>query len=92
MDLQAGEVMREHSVHESAILEVVSGRIVISADGREVEAAAGTLAVFEPGERRGVRALDASRLLLLLAPWPGLGHYHEGEKENVPAHVRPLAD
>jgi hypothetical protein len=34
----------------------------------------GLAAVFEPGERHAVRAIDASRLLLVLAPWPGEGH------------------
>ena len=29
---------------------------------------------FDPGERHAVRALSDTRLLLLLAPWPGTGH------------------
>jgi hypothetical protein len=29
--------------------------------------------VFDPAERREVRATADTRLLLLLAPWPGVG-------------------
>jgi hypothetical protein len=29
--------------------------------------------VFDPAERREVRATTDTRLLLLLAPWPGVG-------------------
>jgi hypothetical protein len=32
------------------------------------------LAHFEPNERRTVRALSDARLVLVLAPWPGVGH------------------
>ena len=35
---------------------------------------AGLLAVFDPNERREVRAADDARLFLLLSPWPGVGH------------------
>jgi hypothetical protein len=28
------------------------------------------MATFEPGERHEVTAIDSSRLLLLLSPWP----------------------
>jgi hypothetical protein len=32
------------------------------------------MACFDPKERRVVRARSDSRLVLLLAPWPGEGH------------------
>ena len=35
---------------------------------------AGFLAVFDPQERHTVRAATDSRILLVLAPWPGDGH------------------
>ena len=93
IDLQAGDAMGEHSVHENAILQVVSGSVTVTADGRDVACDAGTLVVFKPGERHAVRADEASRLLLLLAPWPGDGHYQAGEEEHVAAnaYVPPLA-
>ena len=89
IDLQAGEAMGDHSVHETAIVQVLSGRVVIDTDDREHECEAGTLAVFVPGERRAVRAAETSRLLLLLAPWPGEGHYGAGEDAHpgrLPTH------
>jgi quercetin dioxygenase-like cupin family protein len=95
IDLQAGEEMGEHQVRERAVLEVVSGTIVLGAAGGEAECGAGTLATFAPSERHVVRAVEDSRLLLLLAPWPGDGHYQAGQEadpERVPAHasVPPL--
>jgi quercetin dioxygenase-like cupin family protein len=96
IDLKAGEKMGEHQVRERAIVEVVSGQVALGAAGAETECVAGTLATFEPGERHTLRALDDSRLLLLLAPWPGDGHYLVGEEahpDRVPANasVPPLA-
>ena len=97
IDMQAGEKMGEHQVRERAVVSVVSGRVALGADGREVECEPGTLATFEPGERHTVRAIDPSRILLLLAPWPGEGHYQDGENADparVPrdASVPPLSD
>jgi quercetin dioxygenase-like cupin family protein len=75
IQLLAGEQMQEHQVHESAWLLVVSGAVELeNSTGSVVSAGAGTLAAFDPNERREVRATDDSRLLLLLSPWPGEGH------------------
>ena len=35
---------------------------------------------FAPGERREVRSESGARLLLVLAPWPGEGHYRAEER------------
>jgi quercetin dioxygenase-like cupin family protein len=88
IDLQEGETMGEHAVRENAIVHVSSGAVAIATDGSEVECPAGTLAVFAPGERHALRALEASRLMLLLAPWPGHGHYQAGESENLAANAQ----
>jgi quercetin dioxygenase-like cupin family protein len=95
IDLQAGEEMRDHQVRERAVIEVVSGRVTLGTDGQETECEPGTLATFAPGERHAVRALEDSRLLLLLAPWPAEGHFQSGENadpERLPEHaaVPPL--
>ena len=75
IQIPAGERLQEHQVHERATLFLVSGRIEIEdADGGSAEGGAGFLAVFDPNERREVRATEDSRLLLLLSPWPGVGH------------------
>jgi quercetin dioxygenase-like cupin family protein len=73
--LPAGERLQEHQVHERAWLFVVSGSIEIAdSSGESMSGGAGFLAVFDPNERREVRATEDSRLLLLLSPWPGEGH------------------
>jgi redox-sensitive bicupin YhaK (pirin superfamily) len=73
INLPAGERLQEHQVHERAWLLVVSGAIEI--EGSEsVSGGPGLLAIFDPKERREVRATEDSRLLLLLSPWPGEGH------------------
>lgn len=75
IELPGGENLQEHQVHESAWLLVVSGRVELEdSDGKVVEAGPGTLAAFDPNERREVRATEDARLLLLLFPWPGVGH------------------
>jgi quercetin dioxygenase-like cupin family protein len=93
IDLRPGDTMGEHSVRENAILQVVSGAVTVTADGREVTCDAGTLVLWSPGERHSVRADAASRLLLVLAPWPADGHYEPGEEEHLAAnaYVPPLA-
>ena len=74
LSLPAGERLQEHQVHERAWMLVVDGTIEIeSPDGETVNGGAGLLAVFDPAERREVRATADARLLLLLAPWPGAG-------------------
>lgn len=75
LHLPAGERLQEHQVHEHAWLVVVAGAIEISEPGGEtVAGGAGSLAEFEPNERREVAATEDARLLLLLSPWPGVGH------------------
>lgn len=72
--LEAGEQLSEHQVHERAYLLVADGSIEIANDGSTVTGEAGFLSHFEPNERRTVRALSDARLVLVLAPWPGVGH------------------
>jgi quercetin dioxygenase-like cupin family protein len=73
--LPAGEELRDHQVHERAHLIVVDGEVEIRSDGGEaVSGSTGLLAVFDPNERHEVRANSDARLLLVLAPWPGVGH------------------
>jgi redox-sensitive bicupin YhaK (pirin superfamily) len=78
--LPAGEELQEHQVHERAYLLVADGTIEVSqngtavTDGTAVTGGSGFLAHFAPNERRTVRALTEARLLLVLSPWPGVGH------------------
>lgn len=75
INLPAGERLKEHQVHERAWLIVAAGAIEISEpSGGSVSGSAGLLAIFDPNERREVKALEDARLLLILGPWPGDGH------------------
>lgn len=75
IQLPAGESLQEHQVHERAWLLVVSGAIEVDdAGGATTQGGPGLLAVFHPNERHEVRATEDSRLLLVLSPWPGVGH------------------
>lgn len=90
VDLRAGDELGEHRLHEHTIVLVVSGQLALVLGDRHLLCEAGTLATFTPGEARSVRALEPSRILLLLAPWPGAGHFGEGEDvdpERMPANA-----
>lgn len=75
LELAAGESLSDHEVHERAWLVVIDGSIeVTTAAGERVSGGGGLLIEFAPGERHEVIASSATRLLLLLTPWPGSGH------------------
>ena len=75
IELPKGDLLQEHQVHERAYLVVIRGEIEIEHhDGGTVAGGGGLVAAFDPGERREVRAISDSRLLLVLMPWPGKGH------------------
>lgn len=78
--LDAGQELGDHQVKEAAYVLVVDGRVRVDAGGETVEAGPGTLFQFEPDERRSVAADGGARILLLLAPWPGAGHYRGEER------------
>ncbi len=75
ISLDPGQELGDHQVKEAAFLAVVDGRVRVASGGDEVEAGTGTLFAFEPNERRTVSSSEGARILLLLAPWPGEGHY-----------------
>jgi quercetin dioxygenase-like cupin family protein len=74
INLPAGEELQDHQVHERAYLVVADGEVEIVRDGDQQTAGPGFLAHFAPNERHEVRATSDSRLVLILAPWPGEGH------------------
>lgn len=77
-----GQALGNHQVKEHAWLIVLEGRVVVRSNGEAVEAGTGTLLRFEPDERHSVASAEGARILLLLAPWPGPGHYR-GEERTV---------
>ncbi|HWH20062.1 MAG TPA: cupin domain-containing protein [Solirubrobacterales bacterium] len=75
LQLPAGEELQEHEVHERARILVIDGEVeVTTPDGDAVSAGAGHLFEFAPQERHTVIATEATRLLIVLSPWPGDGH------------------
>jgi redox-sensitive bicupin YhaK (pirin superfamily) len=75
IQLPAGEALDEHQVHERAWVVVVSGQVeLVDVDGATVSGGPGLFAEFDPNERRVVRATEDARVLLILTPWPGVGH------------------
>jgi quercetin dioxygenase-like cupin family protein len=77
--LQPGQELGEHQVKEHAWVLVLEGSVQVSAGDDATEAPAGTLLRFEPDERHSVASPGGARILLLLAPWPGPGHYRGEE-------------
>ena len=73
--LDPGQSLGEHQVKEHAYVLILDGRARVEAGGETVEGRAGTLCMFEPDERHSMSTPDGARILLLLAPWPGAGHY-----------------
>jgi len=73
--LDAGQSLGDHQVKEHAWLLVVEGAVRIANADEQIDAPAGTLAHFEPDERHSVASDEGAKILLLLAPWPGPGHF-----------------
>jgi quercetin dioxygenase-like cupin family protein len=73
--LEPGQSLGDHQVKEHAFVFVVSGEARVKSGAEALDAGAGTLCMFEPDERRSVSTESGARILLLLAPWPGEGHY-----------------
>jgi quercetin dioxygenase-like cupin family protein len=82
--IDEGQALGEHQVKEAALLLVVDGEVTVDAGEQSVDAGAGSLFRFDPDERRTVRSAGGGRVLLFLAPWPGVGHYR-GELDEVSA-------
>jgi quercetin dioxygenase-like cupin family protein len=77
--LEPGQSLGDHQVKEHAFILVVDGNARIESGDDDIAAGAGTLCMFDPDERRSVSSESGARILLLLAPWPGVGHYRGDE-------------
>lgn len=77
--LRPGQALGDHQVKENAWVTVLDGEVEVTADGGTTTVSRGTMVRFEPDERHALRSADGARVLLLLAPWPGDGHYR-GER------------
>jgi quercetin dioxygenase-like cupin family protein len=74
LKLPQGERLDDHQVHEHALVMVLDGEATFRAGEREQRLGAHGLVYFEPAERHEVEAVADTRLLIMLAPWPGPGH------------------
>jgi quercetin dioxygenase-like cupin family protein len=74
--LTSGQELGNHEVKEAALVVVIDGRVRVESGDESIDAGAGMLFRFEPQERHAVSADSGdARILLVLAPWPGQGHY-----------------
>jgi quercetin dioxygenase-like cupin family protein len=81
--LKTGQELGDHQVKEAALLVVVDGRVRVAAGSESIDAGVGTVLRFEPDERHSVAADEEARVLLVLAPWPGEGHYRGDVKAGA---------
>ena len=77
IQLPAGERLQDHQVHERAYLLVAEGEVEVDEGGETASGGPGFLVHLRANERRELRAKSDSRLVLILAPWPGEGHPSE---------------
>ena len=70
--------MKEH-----AWVVVVNGFVTFRAGDEEIDGPVGTLVRFLPDERHSLRSDRGAKILLMLAPWPGPGHYRGQEKAQA---------
>ena len=81
--IDAGQELGDHQVKEVAWIVVVEGRVRVRCGDDAVDATTGALFRFEPDERHGVASDDGARILLILSPWPGPGHYRGQERASA---------
>ena len=83
--LEPGQELSDHEVKEAALVLVVSGEARVEVAGDAQRAVAGDLFRFEPSERHAVSSEGGARLLLVLTPWPGAGHYRGDDRAGATA-------
>jgi quercetin dioxygenase-like cupin family protein len=83
--LDPGQELGVHQVKEHTWIVMVEGTTHIEAGGESIDAGVGALIHFEPDERHSVSTESGARFLLLLAPWPGPGHYRGQERAGARA-------
>jgi quercetin dioxygenase-like cupin family protein len=77
--LSPGQSLGDHQVKENAWVTVLDGTVEVTVDGEVSTADRGTMLRFDPDERHALRSVDGARVLMVLAPWPGEGHYRGSE-------------
>jgi quercetin dioxygenase-like cupin family protein len=73
--LEPGQSLGDHQVKERALVSVVEGSVRVEAGGEKIDGETGSFFSFDADERRSISTDTGARILLILAPWPGEGHY-----------------
>ena len=60
---------------ERALVSVVDGAVRVESGGETVDGTPGCFFFFDADERRSISTDSGARILMVLAPWPGEGHY-----------------
>lgn len=76
--IDPGQRLGDHQVKERTWISVVEGSVKVEAAGESMLAEPGTMLTFAPNERHAIASDEGARILMLLAPWPGDGHYRGG--------------
>jgi quercetin dioxygenase-like cupin family protein len=77
--LEPGQRLGDHQVKERALVSVIDGAVRVESGGETIEGESGTFFSFDVDERRSISSVTGARILLVLAPWPGEGHYRGEE-------------
>jgi quercetin dioxygenase-like cupin family protein len=80
--LDPGQALGDHQVKEGALVAVVDGIVRVESGGRTIEGEAGCVFSFDADERRSISTDAGARILLVLSPWPGEGHYRGEQKSG----------
>jgi quercetin dioxygenase-like cupin family protein len=80
--LEPGQALGEHQVKEGALVSVIEGQVRVDSGGETIDGEAGSFFSFDADERRSISSDTGARLLLVLSPWPGEGHYR-GEQKSL---------
>ena len=76
--LRPGQALGDHQVKENAWVVVLDGEVEITVGSETAKCGAGTLTRFDADERHALASSRGARVLLMLSPWPGAGHYRNG--------------
>jgi quercetin dioxygenase-like cupin family protein len=80
--LHPGQRLGDHQVKERALVSVIEGKVRVESGGETIEGETGSFFSFDADERRSIATDTGARILLVLAPWPGEGHYR-GEEKSI---------
>ena len=75
VSLEPGQALGDHQVKERALVSIIDGSARVESGGESIDAESGCFFSFDADERHSISTETGARILLILAPWPGEGHY-----------------